>query len=49
MTRRLLLANANSNPKPISEVLDLLNEIRSAWTAIGPSVRHNAGVASGAR
>jgi flagellar protein FliS len=49
MTRRLLLANANSNPKPISEVLDLLNEIRGAWTAIGPSVRQHAGVASGTR
>jgi flagellar protein FliS len=42
MTRRLLLANASSNPKPINEVLDLLNEIRSAWVAIGPSVRQPA-------
>lgn len=39
MVRRLLLGNANSDPRPITEVLDLLNEIRSAWVAIGPSVR----------
>jgi flagellar protein FliS len=42
MTRRLMLANASGNPKPIKEVLDLMNEIRGAWTAIGPSVRQNA-------
>jgi flagellar protein FliS len=42
MVRRLLLANANSDPKRITEVLDLLNEIRGAWAAIGPSVRQGA-------
>jgi flagellar secretion chaperone FliS len=49
MTRRLLLANASGNPKPISEVLDLLNEIRGAWTAIGPSVRQNVPAVPGTR
>ena len=42
MVRRLLLGNANGDPKPITEVLNLLNEIRTAWVAIGPSVRQKA-------
>ncbi len=39
MMRQLLLANVNSNASPVKEVLGLLNEIRSAWIAIGPQVR----------
>jgi flagellar protein FliS len=39
MTRRLLLANAENNVACISEVLNLLGEIRSAWVAIGPQAR----------
>jgi flagellar protein FliS len=49
MTRRLLLANASSDPKPITEVVGLLNEIRGAWVAIGPSVRQSPAVAPGTR
>ena len=39
MQRRLLLANANSDARLLSEVMGLLAEIRSAWIAIGPEVR----------
>jgi flagellar secretion chaperone FliS len=39
MTRRLMLANATNDPKRVTEVIDLLNEIRGAWAAIGPSIR----------
>lgn len=39
MIRRLLLANAKSDPTCITEVSRLLDEIRSAWIAIGPEVR----------
>ncbi|HZT03893.1 MAG TPA: flagellar export chaperone FliS [Steroidobacteraceae bacterium] len=39
MTRRLMLANLNSDPAPMTEVLSLLGEIRGAWAAIGPQVR----------
>jgi flagellar protein FliS len=39
MTRRLMLANLNSDPAPVAEVMSLLGEIRSAWVAIGPQVR----------
>lgn len=39
MVRRLLLANVSSDAAPVREVLGLLNEIRSAWNAIGPQVR----------
>lgn len=39
MTRRLMHANLNSDPAPMTEVLSLLGEIRSAWVAIGPQVR----------
>jgi flagellar secretion chaperone FliS len=49
MTRRLLLANASGDAKPVTEVMGLLNEIRGAWAAIGPSVRHSAAVASETR
>jgi flagellar protein FliS len=39
MARRLLLANATNDPKRISEIVDLLSEIRGAWATIGPSVK----------
>jgi flagellar protein FliS len=42
MVRRLLMANLNSDPNPVVEVLALLNEVRGAWIAIGPEVRKNA-------
>jgi flagellar secretion chaperone FliS len=39
MTQRLLIANVRSDAGCITEVLSLLDEIRSAWVAIGPQVR----------
>lgn len=39
MVRQLLLANAGANAGLVKEVLGLLNDIRSAWVAIGPQVR----------
>jgi len=39
MMRQLLLANVNSEAAPVKEVLSLLNDVRSAWLAIGPQVR----------
>jgi flagellar secretion chaperone FliS len=39
MVRQLLLANVNTDAARVTEVLSLLNEIRSAWIAIGPQVR----------
>ncbi|MEJ0007418.1 MAG: flagellar export chaperone FliS [Steroidobacteraceae bacterium] len=44
MMRQLLLANVNSDAGLVKEVLGLLNEIRSAWAAIGPQVHSNAAV-----
>lgn len=41
MMRQLLLANVSSDASLVKEVLGLLNEIRSAWVAIGPQVRSN--------
>ncbi|HTC54656.1 MAG TPA: flagellar export chaperone FliS [Steroidobacteraceae bacterium] len=41
MIRQLLLANAGSNASLVKEVLGLVNEIRGAWSAIGPQVRAN--------
>jgi flagellar secretion chaperone FliS len=46
MIRQVLLANAGSNAAPVREVLSLLNEIRSAWNAIGPQVRSQGSVRS---
>jgi len=46
MIRQLMLANANSDVGLILEVTRLLEEIRSAWTAIGPEVRKPAGAAA---
>jgi flagellar secretion chaperone FliS len=42
MARQLLVANVQSDVQPVNEVLGLLNEIRSAWVAIGPEVRKAA-------
>ena len=39
MMRRLLLANVNSEAASVREVQGLLNDVRSAWLAIGPQVR----------
>ena len=39
MARQLLMANVESDPGKITEVMSLLNEIRGAWIAIGPEVR----------
>jgi flagellar protein FliS len=39
MIRQLVLANARSDAGLILEVSRLLDEIRSAWIAIGPEVR----------
>jgi flagellar protein FliS len=39
MARQLLMANVQSDAGRVTEVLSLLNEIRGAWTAIGPEVR----------
>jgi len=42
IVRRLLVANASNDQRCIAESLSLLGEIRSAWAAIGPSVRQAA-------
>jgi len=39
MVRRLLLANVNSDVKLLAEVASLLDNVRSAWAAIGPAAR----------
>jgi flagellar secretion chaperone FliS len=39
MARQLMLANVENDGSRVTEVLSLLNEIRSAWIAIGPEVR----------
>jgi flagellar protein FliS len=39
MARQLLLANVENDAGKVAEVLGLLNEVRSAWIAIGPEVR----------
>lgn len=39
MVRRLLLANANNDAKLLAEVASLLDNVRSAWAAIGPAPR----------
>jgi flagellar protein FliS len=44
MIRRLVLANASSESGIVVEVSGLLDEIRSAWIAIGPEVRKTARV-----
>jgi flagellar protein FliS len=42
MIRQLMLANARSDAGLVLEVSRLLDELRSAWTAIGPEVRKPA-------
>ena len=39
MMRQLMRANAENKIEYIKEVLSLLEEVRSAWVAIGPEVR----------
>lgn len=39
MINKLLLANAGSDPGCVIEVSRLMEEVRSAWNAIGPEVR----------
>lgn len=39
MTTRLLYANMKNDPEAIKEVQGLLNEIHSAWEAIGDQVK----------
>lgn len=39
--RRLLEANLNNDLKILSEVVDLLKEVRSAWVAIPYEMRHS--------
>jgi flagellar protein FliS len=45
MINRLLLANAKSDSACLMEVSRLLDQIRSAWIAIGPEVRKAARLA----
>ncbi len=40
MINKLLLANAGSDASCLVEVSRLMEELRSAWTAIGPEVRN---------
>lgn len=44
MIRQLMLANAKSDSSCVIEVSRLLDEVRSAWSAIGPEVRKAARV-----
>jgi len=44
MIRRLTLANSKGDADIVLEVSRLLDEIRSAWIAIGPEVRRSAAV-----
>jgi len=44
MIRQLMLANAKSDASILLEVFRLLEEVRSAWIAIGPEVRKTARV-----
>jgi len=48
MARRLIQANLSSDPRGITEVLDLLGEIRGAWVAIGPAVKRAPAAAASA-
>ena len=42
MIRRLTLANSKGDAAIVLEVSRLMEEIRSAWIAIGPEVRKSA-------
>jgi flagellar protein FliS len=48
MMRQLLRANLESNVDFIKEVMSLLTEVRSAWSAIGPEVRSFSVATAGA-
>jgi flagellar secretion chaperone FliS len=48
MIGRLLIANAESSAQRVTEVMSLLGEIRGAWAAIGPEVKHGTPAASSA-
>jgi flagellar protein FliS len=48
MTRRLMHANLNSDATAVTEVLNLLGEIRGAWAAIAPQVRQQPRLTSAA-
>jgi flagellar secretion chaperone FliS len=48
MIRQLMLANAKSDANCVLEVSRLLDEVRSAWVAIGPEVRKSARVPASA-
>lgn len=48
MLRQLLRANAENDLDRIREVAALLSEIRGAWVAIAPELRHGASAARGA-
>jgi flagellar secretion chaperone FliS len=45
MIRQLVMANAKSDVGLVTEISRLLEEVRSAWIAIGPEVRKAARVA----
>jgi flagellar protein FliS len=49
MIRQLVLANARSDAALVLEVSRLLDEIRSAWIAIGPEVRKGAAPVTAAK
>ncbi len=49
MIRQLMLANAKSDASCVIEVAHLLDEVRSAWIAIGPEVRKTARAAAPAQ
>lgn len=48
MARRLIHANLASDARAMTEVLGLLGEVRGAWVAIGPEVKHGAPAAASA-
>ena len=41
MQRRLFRANMDNDADPIDEVLGLVDTLRSAWVAIGPTVKED--------
>lgn len=42
MSRRLLFANAHSQEEPLTEVLNLLRDLKSTWEAIAPDNQPSA-------
>lgn len=47
MTERLQLAHLKNDPAALKEVYVLLNELKTAWDAIGPQVNNNASASMG--